>query len=374
MGTLALALAALASSAAAEQGSECSAPMYAEQMAAAVAEVSEKAPEAAEASLKRLENAPKKEEGLRGHPGLAALLSVRAKGAAIKRAVYCGGKGAHWVGVEAADGRVFRLPLGADGDPGGVDLARMEERRLGPQGPERGRVLSRDAQGVALASLMGSPAALVSASAFSLAAEGAFRDSLARVPSPVAVPARPFAEYCKGARCRSKKARVTIDTDGYIVDPAVRAIVSSKDYDRHYQPRTAMSYAGAEGPARYLDATRIPYVVKHRDSPWALGDLVLVEHQGRSVVAIVGDTGRRRRINEISHAAATALGIDPHGNTGGSPDPVTVTRLGNLRLRRPESEAQIFAALEAMQTWVGGDKAMAQGNSADFYGVRGGLK
>lgn len=353
MEILGLVFAALVASASAEGMFECRSPMYEEELAAAVAKVGEQEPAAAGTALKRLAEA-EGDDGLRGHPGLAALLAVREKGAVIKRAVYCGGKGRHWVGVEAEDGRVFRLPLGKAGDPGGVDLGRLEEKRPGPTAaPNRDRALRENAGALALASLMGSPGAMTSAAAFSLASDGLFRDAVAPVPSPVAVPARPFAEYCKVSGCRSKTARVTIDTDGYIVDPEVRAIVSSTGYDRHHRSRTAMSYSGATGPARYLDATRVPYVVKHRDSPWVLGDMVLVEHRGRRVVAIVGDTGRRRRINEVSHAVASALGIDPHGNTGGSSEPVTVTRLGDLRLPRPANEAELFAAIEAVRTWAG---------------------
>lgn len=352
MEILGLVFAALVAPAAADATFECRSPMYQDQLAAAAAKVGEQAPQAAGAALKRLAET-EGEEGLRGHPGLGALLAVREKGAVVKRAVYCGGRGRHWVGVEAEDGRVFRLPLGTPGDPGGVDLGRLEETRPGPAAaPNRDRALRRNAGALALASLMGSPAALTSGAAFSLASDGLFRDAVARVPSPVAVPARPFGEYCKASECRSKTARVTIDTDGSISDPELRALVASEGYDRHHQPRTALSYAGADGPARYLDSLRVPYVVKHRDSPWAVGDFVLVEHRGRKVVAIVGDTGKRRRINEVSHAAASALGIDPHGNRGGSPEPVTVTRLGDLRLPRPESEAELFAALEAVGTWI----------------------
>lgn len=352
MEILGLVIAALVSPAAADGTFECRTPMYEEQLAAAAAQVGEQAPEAAGAALKSLAQTDG-EEGLRGHPGLGALLAVREKGAVIKRAVYCGGKGRHWVGVEAEDGRVFRLPLGTSGDPGGVDLGRLEEKRPGaPAAPNRDRALRHNAGTLAFASLMGSPAALTSGAAFALASDGLFRDAVARVPSPVAVPTRPFAEYCKVSDCRSKTARVTIDTDGAISDPELRALVASKGYDRHHRSMTFMSYAGAEGPAKYLDSLRIPYVVKHRDSPWAVGDFVLVEHRGRTVVAIVGDTGARRRINEVSHAAASALGIDPHGNRGGSPEPVTVTRLGGLRLSRPESEAELFAALEAVGAWT----------------------
>lgn len=350
---LGLILAALASPAAADGTFECRSPMYEGELAAAAAKVGEQAPEAARAALKRLAQADG-DEGLRGHPGLGALLAVREKGAVIKRAVYCGGKGKHWVGVEAEDGRVFRLPLGTAGDPGGVDLARLEEERPAPAAsPNRDRALRQNTGALALASLMGSPAALTSGAAFSLASDGFYRDAVAPVPSPLAVPTRPFREYCKAPGCRSKTARVTIDTDGAISDPELRALVASKGYDRHHRPMTSMSYAGTDGPARYLDSLRIPYVVKHRDSPWSLGDLVLVEHRGRRVVAIVGDSGNRRRLNEISHAAASALGIDPHGNKGGSSEPVTVTRLGDLRLPRPKNEAELFAALEAVRTWAG---------------------
>ncbi|MBI5595386.1 MAG: hypothetical protein HY928_04785 [Elusimicrobia bacterium] len=353
----------LVAAARAQQGSEaaCAAPRYEKEAAAAVAQADRLEPSAASSALERLSSAGGT-EGLQGHPVMGALLAVRGKGIPLRRAVYCAARGGHWIGVESADGRYFRLPIGDDST---VDMSRLEEARR--PAPRRAELIQAGA--ASLAVYMASPAALASGDPVSLVGTAALRDALAEAPGP-SLPAAAFEDYCAQAGCRSRKARASIDTDGWVADPALRALVRSRGFDRHHRDDTHLSYAGAspKDPARYLDATRVPYVVRHRDSPWRLGDIVVVEHGGRRVAAVVGDSGNRRRINEISYAAAQRLDIDAHGNLGGTESPVKVTHLAGLVLERPADEAQLLSALERVQSWLDGGAQRSQGL------VHGGLK
>ncbi len=334
----------------------CSSPRYQDKVDAVMAGVSTLSTGTAKASLHELRGKTG-DEGLRGHPALAALLAVRVEGLGPKRAVYCAEKGGHWVGVEAEDGRLFRLPVAADGD---VDMSRFAEvkRPL----PDRRREFELATGALAAAAAFGSPLAGVSMPAVRFAAGPAdkeLRDALA--PLPLTLPAVPYGAYCAARGCRSRSARATIDTDGWIADPVLREKVSSEDFDRHHQPITSMAYEGRseDDPARFLDSTRVPYVVRHRDSPWGLGDLVVIEHGGRRLVAIVGDEGRRRRVNEVSYAAAVRLSIDPDGNSGGTDgdDPIKITRLTGFKIKAPRSEGEILGTLGAVQVWVDGREA-----------------
>jgi hypothetical protein len=226
---------------------------------------------------------------------------------------------------------------------------------------------------------LGAVTALAGGDAAALLGAEVLRDTLSPEPGPRwPLPAGGLEGFCAVTRCPSRKARATIDTDGWIRDPELRALVSGAGFDRHHQGRTHMAYAGAEarGPERYLDATKVPYVVRHKDSPWKLGDIVVVEYGGTRVAAVVGDSGKRRRLNEISFAAAERLGIDPHGNRGGTDvsDPVTVTALPGLSLERPSDERELLGALRGVQRWL--DRASAAPTPADKgrLGVREGSR
>jgi hypothetical protein len=182
-------------------------------------------------------------------------------------------------------------------------MSRLAEVKPTPE--QRRRAFELKTGALAAAGLFGSAALPVTLAAAQFAAGPAdqgLRDALA--PAALTLPEVPFSSYCAKRRCRSKSARATIDTDGWVADPALRKVVSSKAFDKHHQDMTSMQYAGRadDDPARYLDSTRVPYVVRHPGSPWRVGDLVVIEHEGRRVVAIVGDEGRTRHVNEVSYA------------------------------------------------------------------------
>lgn len=363
----------LAVAAAAE---ECPNPRFEREAAAAVERVAGLEPGAAAEELDAMRSG-RGEAGPKGRPVTAALLKLRGDGVAAKRAVFCPGPDGGWVGVESEDGRFFRMALG----PGGaVDLRRLREAQR-PRSASRTASDRRpgsalwDAGGMSV--FLGAVTALAGGDAAVLLGAEVLRDTLAPEPEPRwPLPEGGLEGFCAVARCPSRKARATIDTDGWIRDPELRALVSGAGFDRHHQSRTHMAYAGAEarGPERYLDATKVPYVVRHKDSPWKLGDIVVVEYGGNRVAAVVGDSGKRRRLNEISFAAAERLGIDPHGNRGGTDasDPVTVTALPGLSLERPADERELLGALRGVQRWLdrgpGGPVRTVKGRSGTGEG------
>jgi hypothetical protein len=67
-------------------------------------------------------------------------------------------------------------------------------------------------------------------------------------------------------------------------------------------------------PRRFVDSETVPYIAIPRvlkTEGVKLGDLVLVEREGRKVAAIVADIGPAGHIGEGSIALCKALGIDP---------------------------------------------------------------
>lgn len=121
-----------------------------------------------------------------------------------------------------------------------------------------------------------------------------------------------------------RRAGMAIDTDGDLSrgDPELSAL-ARRDPDR--KGGTNLLYADG----RALDPTRVPYVVLPGGSRFArLGDLVRVEYQGRSALAVAGDIGPRNKFGEGSMALARSLGISPDGVKGGIESGVTYTFLG----------------------------------------------
>ncbi|MBI3299719.1 MAG: hypothetical protein HYZ75_16255 [Elusimicrobia bacterium] len=142
-----------------------------------------------------------------------------------------------------------------------------------------------------------------------------------------------------------RRGGMTIDTDGDLSrgDPALAAVARR---DPHRQAQTSLTYADG----RSLDPTRVPYVViPGGDRSARLGELVLVEYQGRRTLAVVGDVGPRHRFGEGSMALAQSLGIDPDGVRGGVASGVTYTFLGRGVGRRPRGENELAAALSETQ-------------------------
>lgn len=143
-----------------------------------------------------------------------------------------------------------------------------------------------------------------------------------------------------GRGTHTKVAGMTIDTDGDLsnADPHLAAMARR---DPYRQAQTSVRYSNG----RSLDPTRVPYVV----IPIGYGDakngeLVMVEYNGRSTLAVVGDRGPKHRFGEGSMALAVALGINPSGTSGGVGSGVKYTFLGQT-VGRPSSEAEMLSAM-----------------------------
>lgn len=88
--------------------------------------------------------------------------------------------------------------------------------------------------------------------------------------------------------------------------------------------KTAYRWSGLSSidPAAYVDAETVPYVVvspliRQYSRGIVLGCHARVSFDGRSVDAVVADIGPRRKIGELSIAAARALRIPSSPRTGG---------------------------------------------------------
>ncbi|MBI5597867.1 MAG: hypothetical protein HY928_17415 [Elusimicrobia bacterium] len=153
------------------------------------------------------------------------------------------------------------------------------------------------------------------------------------------------ARAYQGGSVVTRTAGMTIDTDGALSD-ADPELARMARRDPYRQSGTSMRYANG----RSLDPTRVPYVVVPLKSNMAkLGDLVVVEYGGRSVLAVVGDKGPAHRFGEGSMALARQLGINPSGVSGGVSNGVRYTFLGR-GVGRVGGTDEMVAALESHQT------------------------
>lgn len=144
---------------------------------------------------------------------------------------------------------------------------------------------------------------------------------------------------------------MTIDTDGRIRDPEARRRIARED--RHHQGDTALHYADGSP----LDPTRVPYIVLPQGFGGAQnGDLALVEHGGRKVLAVVGDRGPRRSLGEASIAVAQALGIDSHGGRGGVESGVRYTVFPGTAGFNPRNEAALLSFINDTGSQVASGK------------------
>jgi hypothetical protein len=91
-----------------------------------------------------------------------------------------------------------------------------------------------------------------------------------------------------------------------------------------YVSATAYQWAGRapSDPRRYVDSETIPYVVvspliRNAAKGIVLGCKARISYNGRSVDAVVADIGPRKKIGELSIAAAKALGFPSSPRTGG---------------------------------------------------------
>ncbi|MFD9462706.1 glycoside hydrolase family 75 protein [Streptomyces sp. NPDC060027] len=131
------------------------------------------------------------------------------------------------------------------------------------------------------------------------------------------------------------KADLDIDCDGQVTARC------NGDTDPWFQDDTAFHQSNG----RPLRADSLPYVVvpstssiwKYTSSGIKGGGVVAVIYNGKVEYAVVGDTGPTQIIGEASYATASALGIDPDPETGGTDSGVTYILFKNSQVSPIES-------------------------------------
>lgn len=119
-------------------------------------------------------------------------------------------------------------------------------------------------------------------------------------------------------------------------------------------------------PLRYVDASRIPYVVLPGGTVRRLGarpgdfSVVLNQRNGRSSYAIFGDVGPHDRIGEGSVALAENLGIHSDARNGGARDGILYLVFPGSGDGRPRTIEEINAEGEKLfQAWGGPNQLAA---------------
>ncbi|WP_406379270.1 glycoside hydrolase family 75 protein [Streptomyces sp. NBC_00197] len=131
------------------------------------------------------------------------------------------------------------------------------------------------------------------------------------------------------------KADMDIDCDGQVTSRC------SADTDPRFQDDTAFHQSNGQP----LRADSLPYVVvpstssiwKYTSSGIKGGGVVAVIYNNKVEYAVVGDTGPTSIIGEASYATASALGIDPDPETGGTDSGVTYIVFKNAQVSPIES-------------------------------------
>ena len=126
------------------------------------------------------------------------------------------------------------------------------------------------------------------------------------------------------------KADMDIDCDGQVTAKC------NGDTDPWFQDDTAFHQSNGQA----LRADSLPYVVvpstssiwKYTSSGIKGGGVVAVIYNGKVEYAVVGDTGPTQIIGEASYATASALGIDPDPETGGTDSGVTYILFKNSQV------------------------------------------
>ena len=107
------------------------------------------------------------------------------------------------------------------------------------------------------------------------------------------------------------KGRGRIDNDGS--GPA--------NGDPYHQNDTSLHLHGKPLNAEVDRFIVIPSQIVTMVPQIVLGSQAFVRYRGKTVRAVVGDKGPRKRLGEISTCLARDLGIDPNPNTGGVDTP-----------------------------------------------------
>jgi len=144
-------------------------------------------------------------------------------------------------------------------------------------------------------------------------------------------------------------------------DPAPGYLISTTALNDHSKPRT--------DPTKYVDAATIPYVSippeLELDYGLQLGDLGVVIYQEALAEVICADVGPRRKLGEISMAAANELGIPDSPRHGGIDEHAVIYVLFPNSLSIPPwpracAEFQYQAGL-LFANWGGMEKAKGLG-------------
>jgi hypothetical protein len=122
----------------------------------------------------------------------------------------------------------------------------------------------------------------------------------------------------------------------------------------------------AHDPSRYVDASRIPYIVLPRSIPRQLGarlgDFAVVFNlrNGKSSYAIFADVGPAESIGEGSIALAENLGIWSDARRGGTRGGIVYLVFPGSGNGRPRSIGEIYDQSERLfQAWGGADQFTA---------------
>jgi hypothetical protein len=111
-----------------------------------------------------------------------------------------------------------------------------------------------------------------------------------------------------------------------IVAPGGKPIIQTEDDPApgFYVSATAYQWPqfSSNDPRRYVDSENVPYIVvspliRNAAAGIVLGCKARVTFNGKSVDAVVADIGPRKKIGELSIAAAKAVGIPHSARSGG---------------------------------------------------------
>lgn len=90
------------------------------------------------------------------------------------------------------------------------------------------------------------------------------------------------------------------------------------DHDPYWQPETSLKFNGKSINAQTVPYGVVPPAVIKGVKGVVLGCAMVAVYRGRSIHGVVGDTGPRKKIGELSCEYARRLGMSGNSNTGGT--------------------------------------------------------
>jgi hypothetical protein len=159
---------------------------------------------------------------------------------------------------------------------------------------------------------------------------------------------------------------------GLALDKSGEPYIQSSDdpFPGYYVSATDLSNSmkAANDPTRYVDASKIPYIVLpegiETQTGAQLGDFAVVFNlqDGKSSPAIYADTGPRDRIGEGSVALAESLGLWPDARSGGTTRGILYLVFPGSGNGRPRSIEEITSGAEQQfRAWGGNEQLIACG-------------